>query len=116
MKVGICVLAVLAMVQFMAEPGQALDCATVVAPLGQCLPYLKGENPVPAGGCCSGLQGLQGSLKTTPDRQDACNCIKTAGAQYMGAIKDEALTGLITKCNVALSFPISKKVDCGSIQ
>ncbi|OVA09213.1 Plant lipid transfer protein/Par allergen [Macleaya cordata] len=113
MKVFVCVMAVLAMVQLMVEPSQAIDCADVDRSLVPCMPYLTGGAAQPAAGCCAGVKQLTAMATTTPDKRAACNCVKEAASHYQN-IKDDAATGLPTKCGIPLSFPISKNIDCNS--
>ncbi|KAF8413530.1 hypothetical protein HHK36_001521 [Tetracentron sinense] len=110
----ISVLMVLAMVQFMVEPGQAvITCGQVDSFMAPCIPYLTGGQPVPAAGCCKGVKSLRGATGTTGDRRQACNCIKQGASRYKN-IKDDAASALPNKCNTPVSIPISRTVDCNS--
>ncbi|KAK3004482.1 hypothetical protein RJ639_020078 [Escallonia herrerae] len=60
----ISVIVVLAMVQLMVKPGQAINCGQVDASLAPCLTYLRqGGNPPPQ--CCDGVRTITG-MATTP--------------------------------------------------
>ncbi|KAK9152990.1 hypothetical protein Sjap_000470 [Stephania japonica] len=113
-KVIICVLVVLAMVQLMVEPSQAVNCVDVDRSLLPCLTFLTGQVPEPAGGCCDGVKALKGMVTTTADKRQACNCVKLAAAHYQN-IKDDAVSSLAGKCGTPVSFPISKNIDCNSL-
>ncbi|KAJ4827097.1 hypothetical protein Tsubulata_042875 [Turnera subulata] len=53
------VLVVLAMVQFMAKPGEAITCGEVNSYLVACLPYLSGQVAAPPAPCCAGVSKLK---------------------------------------------------------
>ncbi|KAE8662778.1 Non-specific lipid-transfer protein [Hibiscus syriacus] len=79
-------------------------------------PYLKG----PGGGavppaCCSGIKTLNGEAQTTPDRQAACNCLKSAAATITG-INLNLASGLPGKCGVSIPYQISPSTDCKSVK
>ncbi|KAK9273469.1 hypothetical protein L1049_018279 [Liquidambar formosana] len=84
MKVAVIpMLGVLAMIQFMAKPGQAtnITCGQVDSCLAPCIPYLTGGGePVPA--CCDGVKNLKAMTPTTEDRRAACTCVKEAADRY----------------------------------
>ncbi|KAJ4824837.1 hypothetical protein Tsubulata_037387, partial [Turnera subulata] len=109
--VVISMLVVLAMVQFMAKPGEAITCGEVNSYLVSCLPYLSGQVATPPGPCCAGVSKLKDSAATTADRQAACNCVKAAAAALPN-IKDDAASSLPAKCNVQIGIPISRNVNC----
>ncbi|KAJ4845270.1 hypothetical protein Tsubulata_038152 [Turnera subulata] len=108
------VLVVLAMVQFMAKPGEAITCGEVNSYLVACLPYLSGQGATPPAPCCAGVSKLKDSAATTADRQAACNCVKAAAASLPN-IKDDAASSLPAKCNVQIGIPISRNVNCNNI-
>ncbi|KAF6168574.1 hypothetical protein GIB67_005186 [Kingdonia uniflora] len=89
MKKVIAVLLVLAMVQLMVEPSQAIDCISVDKNLIQCISFLKGAVPNPPEACCKGVKTLKDTVTTLADKQFACNCVKNAAAQYQD-LKDDA--------------------------
>ncbi|KAL3516863.1 hypothetical protein ACH5RR_023765 [Cinchona calisaya] len=101
---------VLALVQLLIEPGQAINCPQVDIYLARCVPYLReGGEPDPA--CCSGVKSLIGAVKTPADKRDACKCVKQA-ANNVPNLKDDAAQALPAKCGVTMDIPISKNVDC----
>ncbi|XP_059311174.1 non-specific lipid-transfer protein 1-like isoform X2 [Lycium ferocissimum] len=95
---------VLAMIQLMFEPAQALTCGQVNASLAPCIPYLTQA-------CCSGVKSLKGLAQSTADKKVACNCVKAAANRYAN-LKDDAAQALPTKCGVTLDTPISRNVNC----
>ncbi|PIA27257.1 hypothetical protein AQUCO_08100002v1 [Aquilegia coerulea] len=113
-RVALCVVLVLAMIQLMVEPSQAVNCAQVDLSLKQCVPYITGTAAEPASACCDGIKQLKGEVVTTTDKRDACNCVKKA-ASLMPNVKGDAVSALPGKCGTPLSFPISKDFDCNSI-
>ncbi|OAY49409.1 non-specific lipid-transfer protein A-like [Manihot esculenta] len=110
----ISMLVVVAMVQYMATPGEAIDCGQVSSSLAPCIPFLTGGDASPSSGCCSGVKNLNSLAQTTADRRAACDCIKTAAARYPN-IKDDAASSLPQKCGIDFNIPISKSTDCQSI-
>ncbi|KAM7532084.1 hypothetical protein LguiB_035494 [Lonicera macranthoides] len=92
----------------------AITCGTVVNKLSPCLSYLRSGGPVPAQ-CCSGVKSLYNSVTTTPDRQQACNCMKTTAASVPGINVDNAST-LASKCGVNIPYKVSPNTDCSKVQ
>ncbi|OIT08064.1 PREDICTED: non-specific lipid-transfer protein A-like [Nicotiana attenuata] len=109
----ISVIAVLAMIQLMFEPGQALTCVQVDASLAPCIPYLT-QGGDPSAACCSGVKSLTGLAQTTADKKEACNCVKAAANRYAN-LKDDAAQALPTKCGVTMDIPVSRNVNCDII-
>ncbi|CAK7349693.1 unnamed protein product [Dovyalis caffra] len=108
----ISVLVVLAMVQFMVKPGEAVTCADVNSDLAPCVSFLTGKGGgVPTPLCCSGVSKLKDSAPTVADKRAACDCVKQA-ATRIPDIKEDAASSLPTKCNVQLDIPISKNFNC----
>nr|KJB71511.1 hypothetical protein B456_011G128200 [Gossypium raimondii] len=62
-----------------------VTCGQVTGSLAPCINYLRGNGAgaVPQG-CCSGIKSLNSAAQTTPDRQAACKCIKSAAAGIPG--------------------------------
>ncbi|CAA7025534.1 unnamed protein product [Microthlaspi erraticum] len=95
------------------QEGEAIQCSQVNMYLAPCLAYLRGGgNPSPQ--CCGGLNSLKAAAPGTPDRQAACQCLKTVATQIPG-ISDDNAKQLPTKCGVNLGVPFSKSVDCNTI-
>ncbi|XP_057466661.1 non-specific lipid-transfer protein 1-like [Actinidia eriantha] len=113
MKGVIIVVVVLAMVQLMVEPGQAITCGQVDAALAPCVPYLTGGgNPAPK--CCDGVKDIKGMASSTVDKRATCNCVKAAANRYP-SLKDDAAEALPTKCGVQMDIPVSRTTNCDNI-
>ncbi|KAK5793395.1 hypothetical protein PVK06_034539 [Gossypium arboreum] len=90
----------------------AVTCGQVTNSLAPCINYLRGSGagavpPV----CCSGIKSLNSAAQTTPDRQAACRCIKSAAAGITG-INFGLASGLPGKCGVNIPYKISPSTDC----
>ncbi|KAH7842734.1 hypothetical protein Vadar_008546 [Vaccinium darrowii] len=110
-----CVMVVMCMVVVAPHSEAAITCGTVVSTLAPCISYLKsGGGAVPAG-CCNGIRSLNGAAKTTPDRQTACKCIKSAAGGISG-INYSLASSLPGKCGVNLPYKISPSIDCTKVQ
>ncbi|KAI5655147.1 hypothetical protein M9H77_32334 [Catharanthus roseus] len=106
-------LALLCMVAIAATPGaEALTCAQVTGAVRPCIPYLTSNVALPPT-CCGGIKSLLSQAKTTPDRQTACNCLKTAARAFpINLAKAAALPG---QCGVNIPYKISPSTDCTKI-
>ncbi|KAL5974781.1 lipid-transfer protein [Asimina triloba] len=88
-----------------------ISCGQVTTGVAQCLGYLRGTVAAIPPACCTGVKGLNAAAKTTPDRQAACNCLKTAASTIKGLHLDLA-AGLPGKCGVSIPYKISPTTDC----
>ncbi|KAF2309007.1 hypothetical protein GH714_000060 [Hevea brasiliensis] len=79
----------------------AITCGDVTTKLAPCISYLRGTGTL-SSDCCSGVKALNSEAKTTPDRQDACKCLKTSAANVPG-LNYSLASGLLA--NVVLAFP-----------
>ncbi|KAK2647523.1 hypothetical protein Ddye_015012 [Dipteronia dyeriana] len=71
----------------------AISCGQVTSSIGPCIRYLRsGIGAVPPA-CCSGIKTLAEATTTTPDRQAACKCLKSAASSISG-INSNAAAGL----------------------
>ncbi|KAF5181859.1 Non-specific lipid-transfer protein [Thalictrum thalictroides] len=113
-RVALCLVVVLAMIQLMVKPSEAVNCVQVDLSLKQCVPYITGKATEPASACCDGIKQLKVQVVTTTDKRQACNCVKQA-ASLMPNVKGDAVSALPGKCGTPLSFPISKDFDCNTI-
>ncbi|XP_022735474.1 non-specific lipid-transfer protein A-like [Durio zibethinus] len=110
--VVISVFVVLAMAQFMVNPGQAaVSCDQVNECLASCILYLTSRAGNLTVKCCGGVGKLQKIAETTANKQATCNCVKQAVAR-IPTIKKDATLSLLTKCNVQINFPIAKNTNC----
>ncbi|XVE80754.1 hypothetical protein DITRI_Ditri15bG0005700 [Diplodiscus trichospermus] len=94
----------------------AITCGQVTSSLAPCIGYLrsKGTGAAPPA-CCSGIKALNAAAQTTPDRQAACNCIKSAAGSISG-INYGVASGLPRKCGVSIPYKISPSTDCKSVK
>ncbi|XP_042504413.1 non-specific lipid-transfer protein 1-like [Macadamia integrifolia] len=92
----------------------AITCGQVVSQLSPCLTYLRTGGAVP-GTCCSAVKSLNAAVKTTPDRQTACGCLKNAYNTISG-INAAYAGGLPGKCGVNLPYKISPTIDCSTVR
>ncbi|XVF84174.1 hypothetical protein PTKIN_Ptkin17bG0004400 [Pterospermum kingtungense] len=94
----------------------AITCGQVTSTLAPCISYLTGggAGAVP-GPCCNGIKALNAAAQTTPDRQAACNCLKSTAAAVPG-INYGVVSGLPGKCGVNIPYKISPSVDCKSVK
>ncbi|KAK8558273.1 hypothetical protein V6N13_038746 [Hibiscus sabdariffa] len=89
----------------------AIRCGQVTSSLAPCISYLRsngGNVPPP---CCNGIKSLNAAAQTTPDRQAACNCIKSSSASISG-INYGLARALPGKCGVNIPYNISPSTDC----
>ncbi|KAL3839948.1 hypothetical protein ACJIZ3_024539 [Penstemon smallii] len=97
-----------------APPAEAaIGCGQVVSYLSPCLPYVTNRGPL--GGCCGGVKGLFGAAKSTPDRQAACNCLKSLAGSYSGINYGKAAQ-LPGQCGVNIPYKISPSTDCSRVR
>ncbi|CAI9116892.1 OLC1v1018173C1 [Oldenlandia corymbosa var. corymbosa] len=108
----VAMLAVLAVVQMMSEPAQAVTCPEVAGHLAPCVNYLTAGGK-PGRECCQGVEDLIASVKTQADKRAACNCVKAAATTL--PVRDEAAQALPSQCGVTLDIPISKNVNCEAL-
>ncbi|KAA8517651.1 hypothetical protein F0562_015125 [Nyssa sinensis] len=92
----------------------AISCGTVTTKLAPCLGYLRNGGTVPAN-CCNGVKALNNLAKTTPDRQAACNCLKSASGSISGLNLSNAAS-LPGKCGVNIPYKISPSTDCSKVK
>ncbi|XP_076933316.1 non-specific lipid-transfer protein-like [Bidens hawaiensis] len=114
-KIAMMVLcAVVTCMVVVAPYAEALSCGQVSSSLAPCLGYLTKGGAVPPA-CCSGVKSLNGAAKTTPDRQAACNCLKSAYGSING-INGANAASLPGKCGVSIPYKISPSTDCTKVQ
>nr|AMN14867.1 putative lipid-transfer protein 2 [Nepenthes mirabilis] len=94
------------------QAAATITCGQVVQYLLPCLSYLRNGGRIPPR-CCPGVRGLNSAARTTPDRQAACNCLKTAARSYrINYGNGAALPG---KCGVSIGFKIALNTDCSKV-
>ncbi|KAB5526830.1 hypothetical protein DKX38_020677 [Salix brachista] len=75
-----------ASVQFMVKPAEAITCGDVDSDLFACVPYLTGkggDDPPPQ--CCAGVIKLKNSAVSVADKQAACKCVQAAASRILSA-------------------------------
>ncbi|CAN1134184.1 Non-specific lipid-transfer protein 5, partial [Linum perenne] len=92
----------------------AMTCGQVAGGLAPCLNYLKGSG-LPTPGCCNGIKGLVSAARTTADRRQACNCLKSSAANVPG-LNPTLAAGLPGKCGVNIPYKISTSTNCNTVQ
>ncbi|KAI3852971.1 hypothetical protein MKW92_002650 [Papaver armeniacum] len=112
LKLACVVLACMVAVAPYAAEG-AISCGMVTSKIAPCLSYLTGG--ALTSGCCPGVESLLAAAQTTPDRQAACNCLKSASTSIAGINYDNAAS-LPSKCGVNIPYQISPSTDCTKVQ
>ncbi|XP_058766731.1 non-specific lipid-transfer protein 3-like [Vicia villosa] len=109
-----CVVLVMCMVVIAPMAEAAVSCGTVTGDLAPCLPFLTG-GPGPSMPCCAGVKKLLSAAPTVPDKQAACNCLKSAAGSInnLNANNAAALPG---KCGVNIPYKISTSTNCNTIR
>ncbi|KAE8695001.1 Non-specific lipid-transfer protein [Hibiscus syriacus] len=87
---------------------------SISSSLAPCISYLTNGGEVPPA-CCSGVKYLNAAAQTTPDRQAACNCLKSAASSMNNVIYSFA-SELPRKCGVSIPYQISPSTDCKSVK
>ncbi|XP_010529934.1 PREDICTED: non-specific lipid-transfer protein 3 [Tarenaya hassleriana] len=105
---------VLAVCMAAATANAAISCGTVTSTLSPCVSYLTNGGSVTSQ-CCAGVKALNSAAQTTPDRQQACQCLKSA-AQGISGLKPDLAQGLPGACGVSLPYPISYSTNCNNVQ
>ncbi|CAK8575159.1 unnamed protein product [Lathyrus sativus] len=110
-------LAIVCLVSFGPNAGEAVPCGQVVNSLMPCVSYIMNGGSVPLR-CCDGVKGLNNMARTPADRRDVCTCIKNAvtssGFSYSNTNLGNAAS-LPTKCGVNIPYRISPNTDCKSV-
>ncbi|KAL4561103.1 hypothetical protein LXL04_033265 [Taraxacum kok-saghyz] len=97
-----------------APYAEAITCGQVASSLVPCLGYLTNGGDVPPG-CCSGVTELNDAAQSTPDRQTACGCLKSAYSANSG-INAANAASLPGKCGVNIPYEISPSTDCSKVE
>ncbi|WCJ22403.1 hypothetical protein M5689_004497 [Euphorbia peplus] len=80
-----------------------VECPVVVKHAQPCLDFVTKKVPQPSKPCCTGVKQLKTMLKTKPDREAACECIKKMAP---GAKIDPARAMELPKrCGAAAYYP-----------
>ncbi|KAF5737287.1 lipid transfer protein 3 precursor [Tripterygium wilfordii] len=98
-----------------APMASAISCAQVANGAAPCIGYLRSGGPTVPPQCCSGLSALNSAAKTTPDRQQACQCLKNIAASIKG-INYGLVASLPAKCRINIPYKITPSIDCKTVK
>ncbi|PWA94728.1 non-specific lipid-transfer protein [Artemisia annua] len=110
MKV-LCVI-VACMVVSMPYMEAAIPCPAVSSFFAPCVKYLITSGGAVPPTCCDGLKKLSNAATTTPDRQQACNCLLNFYKSSSSINQDNAV-GLSGKCGLSITYT-SPTTDCAN--
>ncbi|KAK9755438.1 hypothetical protein RND81_01G025100 [Saponaria officinalis] len=91
----------------------AITCSTVSTALSPCVSYLTGQGTA-TNACCNGISSLDSTATTTPERQTACNCLKSLAAQ-IPTINYNNAASLPSHCGVNIPYKISPSTNCSQV-
>jgi len=90
----------------------ATSCTEVAKDLAPCLTFIQGKQNKPSQKCCDGAKLLNNAAETQPDRQDICECIKTA-LSAVGNVDTSRIPLIVKDCKLSVKLPpIGPKTDC----
>ncbi|KAH6776890.1 hypothetical protein C2S52_007686 [Perilla frutescens var. hirtella] len=98
----------LCMIAF-APHAESITCDKVLQSLAPCRASMNHGGSVTES-CCSGVRSVNSATKTTPERRNACECIKRAAKSYK--LNTQTASSVLKKCNVNLGYSISSSLDC----
>ncbi|KDP22770.1 hypothetical protein JCGZ_00357 [Jatropha curcas] len=114
---GLKLISILVLCMFVAAPiTEAITCGQVTSALAPCITYLRTRGAkTPPPNCCNGVRSINSAAKSTPDRQQACQCLKQAAGSVSGIIPGnaEALPGA---CKVNIPYKISLSTNCNNVR
>ena len=93
----------------------ALSCGSVNSNLAACIGYVLQGGVIPPA-CCSGVKNLNSIAKTTPDRQQACNCIQGAARALGSGLNAGRAAGIPKACGVNIPYKISTGTNCKTVR
>ncbi|VVB17432.1 unnamed protein product [Arabis nemorensis] len=93
-----------------ATTNAVISCGIVASSLAPCTNYLLKGGAVPPM-CCAGVKKLNNIAKTTPDRQQACQCLQSV-AKGVSGLNPSLASGLPGNCGVSIPYPISMNTNC----
>ncbi|KAF5471441.1 hypothetical protein F2P56_008231, partial [Juglans regia] len=92
-----------------------LSCSQIQGSLIPCLSYLR-TGGQPSQPCCTAVTNLNKAASTTPDRQNACRCLKSAAGALLGGLNPKYAAGLPSLCKVNIPYEISISTNCDSVK
>ncbi|XP_010517150.1 PREDICTED: non-specific lipid-transfer protein 1-like [Camelina sativa] len=93
----------------------ALSCGAVNSNLGPCIGYVLQGGVIPPA-CCTGVRNLNSMARTTPDRQQACNCIQTVARGLGSGLNAGRVAGIPKACGVNIPYKISTSTNCKTVR
>ncbi|GAB2300427.1 hypothetical protein Dimus_034470 [Dionaea muscipula] len=93
--------------------GAIVTCNLVVRDLSGCIGYLRSGDRRTLPACCGGVRALAGAARTTPDRRQACRCIKSFGGRFPNYGYAQSLPRV---CRVYVGYSISPSTDCNTVR
>ncbi|XP_010505481.1 PREDICTED: non-specific lipid-transfer protein 1-like [Camelina sativa] len=77
-------------------------------------PLFEAKEDPPA--CCTGVRNLNSMARTTPDRQQACNCIQTVARGLGSGLNAGRVAGIPKACGVNIPYKISTSTNCKTVR
>ncbi|OIV98543.1 hypothetical protein TanjilG_12129 [Lupinus angustifolius] len=93
----------------------AIPCGQIQLKITPCLGYVRGPGGPAPGQCCNGLRAINNEARTTPDRQDACKCIKNTVLSIPG-INLATVAATPAKCGINLPYEINPNINCNTVR
>ena len=90
-----------------------ITCQQVTQAVSPCIGYARTGGTVPPD-CCNGVRNLNSAAKSTPDRQQACICLKQMSS--IPGINMTIVSGIPGKCNINIGYPIAMSTDCSKVK
>nr|ABK41612.1 lipid transfer protein [Lilium longiflorum] len=91
----------------------AITCQQVTVAVTPCIGYARTGGTMPPD-CCNGVRNLNSAAKNTPDRQQACICLKQMSS--IPGINMSIVSEIPAKCNVNIGYPIAMSTDCSKVK
>ncbi|XP_010505484.1 PREDICTED: non-specific lipid-transfer protein 1-like [Camelina sativa] len=93
----------------------ALSCGAVSSNLAPCIGYVMQGGAIPPA-CCNGVRNLNSMARTTPDRQQACNCIQSVARNLGSGVNAGRAAGIPKSCGVNIPYKISTSTNCKTVR
>ncbi|KAF5206680.1 Non-specific lipid-transfer protein [Thalictrum thalictroides] len=88
-----------------------ISCGSIVRNLVPCIGYARNGGMSVPQQCCNGARMAMAMASSTPDRRQACTCIKNFTPMVPG-IQYNLVNKIAEECGVSLLFEISPDIDC----
>ncbi|XP_065850696.1 non-specific lipid-transfer protein 1-like [Euphorbia lathyris] len=110
-----CVAMIVCLLVAASSSEAAITCGQVITQLQPCIGYLRTGGAVVPPSCCGGVKALNSQAKTTPDRQQVCNCVKSA-AKSIPNLNFGYVSTISSKCGVNIPFKVGPNVNCATVK